>query len=77
MVPGSTIDRAFSGYLNYNANKDLLSDYILGRKIKVIYELPFINAAAWLLTRKCLEKVGGFDPLFFHYGEDLNFLSTC
>ncbi|HBH47983.1 MAG TPA: glycosyltransferase family 2 protein [Bacteroidales bacterium] len=71
--PGSTIDRAFSGYLNYNANKDLLSDYILGRKIKVIYELPFINAAAWLLTRKCLEKVGGFDPLFFHYGEDLNF----
>lgn len=30
-------------------------------------------AAAWLLSRECIERVGGFDPLFFHYGEDANY----
>lgn len=35
-----------------------------------IYEVPFVNAAAWLITEDCLKKVGGFDPLFPHYGED-------
>ncbi len=30
------------------------------------------NAAAWLLTRSCIEQVGGFDPLFFMYGEDVD-----
>jgi GT2 family glycosyltransferase len=34
----------------------------------------FVNAAAWLITKECLEKTGGFDPIFFHYGEDRNFL---
>ena len=34
-----------------------------------------LNAAAWLLPRKTLETIGGFDPLFFHYGEDDNYMS--
>jgi hypothetical protein len=29
-----------------------------------------VNAAAWLVSRRCLEAVGGFDPIFFMYGED-------
>ena len=33
----------------------------------------FVNAAAWLLSADCLKKTGGFDPVFFHYGEDRNF----
>lgn len=36
-------------------------------------EVPFVNAAAWLLPRRTVECVGGFDPLFSHYGEDNNF----
>ncbi|MDK2770673.1 MAG: glycosyltransferase family 2 protein [Flavobacterium sp.] len=36
-------------------------------------EVPFVNAAAWLLSRKVIEKVGYFEPLFNHYGEDRNF----
>ncbi|ESU20912.1 glycosyl transferase family protein [Flavobacterium cauense R2A-7] len=35
--------------------------------------VPFVNAAAWLVSRGCLEKVGGFEPLFGHYGEDRNY----
>lgn len=34
----------------------------------------FVNAAAWLLSKECLEKVGVFHPLFFHYGEDFNYV---
>lgn len=36
-------------------------------------ERPFINAAIWYIPRRTLLKVGGFSPLFFHYGEDLDF----
>lgn len=32
--------------------------------------VPFVNAAAWLISRECLKKVGFFDSLFSHYGED-------
>lgn len=35
-----------------------------------IINTPFVNAAAWLISRNCLQKTGGFDPVFFHYGED-------
>jgi GT2 family glycosyltransferase len=34
------------------------------------YEVASVNAAAWLMSRRCLEEVGGFDPIFFMYGED-------
>lgn len=36
-------------------------------------EVPFVNAAAWLLSKKTIEKVGYFEPLFQHYGEDRNY----
>jgi GT2 family glycosyltransferase len=35
--------------------------------------LPFINAAAWLVPKTTFEIIGGFDPIFYHYGEDNNF----
>jgi GT2 family glycosyltransferase len=39
-----------------------------------LYEVPFINAAAWLISRECYEKIGGFDIILFtHYGEDVNY----
>lgn len=57
-----------------NVNKALFSDLLMGTQ-KEIYPVAEINAAAWLLPRKTLETVGGFDPLFLHYGEDWNYLS--
>ncbi|WET01230.1 glycosyltransferase family 2 protein [Flavobacterium sp. YJ01] len=52
--------------------KNILSDFVFRdqKSMKEIYPLNFVNAAAWLLPRRTLEIVGGFDPLFFHYGED-------
>lgn len=53
---------------------DLFNDLLLGTK-KEIYSVREMNAAAWLLPRKTLEIVGGFDPIFLHYGEDWNYMS--
>lgn len=57
-----------------NVNKQMFSDFVMGT-IEEVYPVAEINAAAWLLPRKTLETVGGFDPIFLHYGEDWNYLS--
>ncbi|MDL2271725.1 glycosyltransferase family 2 protein [Desulfovibrio sp. OttesenSCG-928-I05] len=32
-------------------------------------------AAGWLLPRATLQEIGGFNPLFFHYGEDEDYVN--
>lgn len=58
----------------HHRNEKLLSDLYLGN-VRDIYETNYVNAAAWLLPRKTLENVGGFDPIFRHYEEDDNYLN--
>ena len=36
--------------------------------------VPFVMAAHWMVSRECLEAVGGFSPAFPHYGEDLDYI---
>lgn len=67
------LDRLFCKYVSYDHTQDFFSDYVLGNVKKDFYEVPFINAAGWLLPIKTLKTVGGFDPIFFHYGEDRNY----
>jgi GT2 family glycosyltransferase len=38
-------------------------------------ELPFINAAFWYIPMQVVRKVGCFSPLFFHYGEDVDYVN--
>lgn len=43
-------------------------------KMKESYDVNYINAAAWLISPKCIQTVGGFDTsMFIHYGEDNNY----
>jgi len=70
---GDTLDYAFVEYIKQVKDNRLLNDLLLNIPMNDIYELPFVNAAAWLITRTCIQKVGGFDPMFFHYGEDDNY----
>lgn len=44
--------------------------YLKGR----IYDVSFVMAAHWLISRSCIETVGGFSPAFRHYGEDDNYI---
>lgn len=67
------LDRNFSNYVRFDANPDFYSDHVLERPLQKVYDLPFVNAAGWLISKECLMAVGGFDPIFFHYGEDDNY----
>jgi len=58
---GEKIDTNFQQYIKLSEEKDSY------------FETQFCNAAAWLISKKCLEKVGLFNPLFKHYGEDRNY----
>ena len=65
----SALDFGFVSYVG----SDFVSDAFL-QKCEHYYPLSFVNAAAWLVSRECIETVGGFDTLlFYHYGEDGNY----
>lgn len=65
-----SLDWKFATYMS----GDFVSDAYLGR-IKEEYLTDYVNAAAWLVSRECFEKIGGFDTnLFVHYGEDSAYL---
>jgi GT2 family glycosyltransferase len=66
---GDALDFAFAKYMLCSLTPEFMSDIYLNR-LKPLYEIQFANAAAWLLNRKCVELVGGFDPSFFMRGED-------
>lgn len=38
-------------------------------------EVPFVNAAMWWIPIAVIKKVGMFSSLFFHYGEDKDFVN--
>lgn len=59
---------------NNNPNKELISD-LYCHTLQEVYTVKYVNAAAWLLPRNTMEVVGGFDPIFFVYGEDGNYLN--
>ena len=71
---GDQLDFLFSTYIEPRRCKNLYSDIYLQQVKEKIYEVPFVNAAAWLMSRNCIEIVGGFNPSFFHYAEDDNYL---
>ena len=56
------------GYYAQIQQLDQLSD-------KNILPIPFANAALWMIPVSVLKKVGGFCPLFYHYGEDKDFVN--
>lgn len=69
------LDLHFSQFLGRSKRFSLyISDSLLGNAIQSFYEIDYANAALWMLSRTCIEKVGLFNPSFQHYGEDLNYL---
>lgn len=70
---GIALEFYFASYMTMDKSPDFYSDYVLNKEVKEIYTTQFINAAGWLLPRKVLNDIGGFDPMFWHYGEDDNY----
>lgn len=72
---GNRFDSKFFLYLTQSHGIKMIYDRIIHNKSSSVpYETKFVNAAAWLITKECLTKVGGFDPIFPHYGEDNDYL---
>ena len=63
-------DKPDPGFGQYANIKDLAE---LPQKEWV--SIPFVNAALWLIPVSVLKKMGGFCPLFYHYGEDKDFVN--
>lgn len=70
---GTELDYGFSNLLIPEKCPSFVSDLFMKKEMKDIYEVTFVNAAAWFLPIETVKKVGGFDSIFFHYGEDVNF----
>ncbi len=68
------LETKFAEYAGPNNTPEFLSDLFMS-KIKSVYTTKFINAAAWLISKECLHKTGGFNPLFPHYGEDEDYIN--
>jgi GT2 family glycosyltransferase len=56
------LDKNLETYMNRATGED--------QGVKIV---PFVNAAAWMMSRECIESVGYFESLFGHYGEDRNY----
>ena len=59
------VERTFTTYVNR---------FKVDINASTIQEVGFCNAALWLITVETLRIIGGFDPIFPHYGEDTDFL---
>lgn len=70
---GNALDLKFSNQISPYSCPNLYSDFVLNRVKDEIYETQFVCAAAWMISKHCLRKVGGFSPVFYHYGEDDNY----
>ncbi len=71
---GSELDGGFRRFLDKSLSSAeinrLMND--IGDEI---FDVDFVNAAAWMIPAAVFQRVGGFAPLFFHYGEDRDFVS--
>ena len=65
---GDKLDPGFGHYAGFTEISKLTTE-------KEIIPLPFINAAFWMIPVSVLKDVGGFSPLFYHYGEDKDFIN--
>lgn len=74
---GDMLDYNFYNYFNsyQSVSRCAISSLQVDNKSndKYFSEVGFVNAAAWMISRYIIEVIGGFDPLFFHYGEDVNY----
>lgn len=65
-----TGDRLDFGFAEYTR---LISKEEIEQLPNEITECRFINAAMWLIPTSVIKEIGGFAPIFPHYGEDRNY----
>ncbi len=71
---GTALDFGFASYLTEHFPGRDAADLISDGDANIV-EVAFVNAAAWMIRSEVFREIGGFAPLFFHYGEDRDFVS--
>jgi Predicted glycosyltransferases len=69
---GDALDRGFADYSNLKSKEDLNDIKCKNDQIIPIHR---VNAAFWMLSRETLKHMGGFSPVFHHYGEDMDYIN--
>lgn len=72
-VERTSLESYFAIFVDFKTTPYFYADFILKKRRNELYETKFVNAAAWLIPRKTIKEIGGFDPIFWHYGEDDNY----
>ena len=67
----NALDKNFVGW--FSKNHIAVSDAYCNT-VKDLYDTDFVMAAHWLISKDCLNVVGGFSSMFYHYGEDANYI---
>lgn len=65
---GEELDKGFASYIHVFDRQALTHD-------TCVVGAGFINAAFWFIPVATLRTVGGFSPLFYHYGEDKDYIN--
>lgn len=65
---GDSLDAGFAAYSSLKSLQELSAE-------EGLIELSFVNAAFWWIPIETVRKVGGFSPLFYHYGEDKDYIN--
>lgn len=68
-VAENKLEKNFVSYLEQSGLTDIVKN-----PIKDTYDIKTTAAALWMLSRKCIEIVGAFNPSFLHYAEDSNYV---
>lgn len=71
---GDKLDRMFC-YTLRNAGTIFYDDIFINGQLKDKYEVGEVPAACWFLPVDTVKIIGGFNPIFHHYGEDNNYYS--
>ncbi|MDR2496778.1 MAG: glycosyltransferase family 2 protein [Tannerellaceae bacterium] len=66
-------DKKFSTCCSTPSCENLIDDLYFNT-VQEVYEIRNVMAAHWLITKASLLFIGGFSPVFFHYGEDYNLI---
>ena len=74
----NNVENGLANYLNdYRITDANFFQDLYFNRVNEVYESKYINAAGWLLPCRTIEIIGGFDPIFFHYEEDDDYLNRA
>lgn len=69
----SSFEPNFEYFLHKSFKRNVLSNFFFRDDSTPFIEIDFVNAAAWFLSVDTIKKVGGFNSIFPHYSEDLDY----